>query len=118
MSNPYAEALEALLTKIIDPGRVGEGQRRGIRRSIQVVNEIWNETAATNPGWNEPLCVYCDRRASEISELVKEAKAEGVSPADYARGDGTYNRRTNHFACTDDYLKLGMPQSPGGWKAP
>lgn len=41
--NPYAKELEDLLSKVTEPGKVGEGQRRGIRRAIRAVNKVWRE---------------------------------------------------------------------------
>lgn len=41
--NPYAQALEELLSKVTEPGKLGEGQRRGIRRAIREVNKVWAE---------------------------------------------------------------------------
>jgi hypothetical protein len=48
---------------------------------------------------------------------VADAKDEHMSPAAFAREDGTYNRETNHFACMSCYVKMGAPSSPVGWKA-
>ncbi len=64
----------------------------------------------------EPSCFNCGRRASEIPEYLAEMPE--FSPAEMAFGDGTYNRETNHFCCTECYIKIGMPTTPEGWKAP
>lgn len=126
MSNPYAEALEELLAKVTDPGKVDEGQRRGIRRAIRVVNKVWEDQMidqmfaglgdeATRP---EPVCFVCKRPASEIPDVLIGAEHEETTPAEFAREDGTYNSESNQFVCTSDYVAIGMPSSPTGWKAP
>lgn len=70
----------------------------------------------------QPICFLCGRTPDQIEEY-----REGIfwevdhykSPADYLRQEeGTYNRDTNTFACTDCYMKIGMPTAPSGWKAP
>lgn len=66
----------------------------------------------------EPMCFNCHKAASEIPDVVQWAEIEEMTPADYAREDGTYNRSTNRFACTDCYIAIGMPSSPNGWVAP
>jgi hypothetical protein len=49
----------------------------------------------------EPLCVGCNKKASELEEYVEIAKVEGMTPADYVREEeGTYNRLNGHFLCT------------------
>jgi hypothetical protein len=68
---------------------------------------------------SEPLCTGCNKLASQIEEYVDIAKEESMSPADYVRSEeGTYNRETNHFLCTDCYVNAGMPSTPRGWVAP
>lgn len=72
---------------------------------------------------SEPICFRCGRKASEIEEYQELAKAEGH--ADFARlireEEGTYNPKTNTFACTPCYIAIGMPANPyprPGWVAP
>lgn len=67
---------------------------------------------------DEPTCCECKLPASQIEEYVMEADAEGITPAQAARDDGTYNPVSNRFACTRCYIAMGMPSGPGGWKAP
>ena len=113
MSNPYAAALEELFAKVTDSGRFGEGHRRGIRRSIQIVVKVWEDQMS-----QEPMCFVCKRPASEIMDVIIGAEHEETSPAEFAREDGTYNPESNQFVCTADYVAIGMPSSPTGWKAP
>jgi len=63
-------------------------------------------------------CIGCARSPEDIPEYVAAAQAEGMTPSDYvAEEEGTYNPRTGLFACTECYLRMGMPTAPGGWKA-
>jgi hypothetical protein len=42
-----------------------------------------------------------------------------MTPEQYVSAEeGTLNRENGHFACTTCYIKMGMPSSPRGWKAP
>lgn len=66
---------------------------------------------------NEPRDPYCQRDASQIDEIVMGAADEGVSPAEYAAQDGTFNQQSGEFACLSCYIRLGMPSSAAGWKA-
>lgn len=64
-------------------------------------------------------CVKCGKTPNELSEYRDFWKEYGASSAeDMARDDGTYNRETGNFVCTDCYIEIGMPSSPSGWKAP
>lgn len=69
---------------------------------------------------DSPLDVYCMRHPEEIEEYREYSKEAGMTPDEYVmREEGTYNPLTRHFACTECYMKLGMPTAPGrGWKAP
>jgi hypothetical protein len=75
---------------------------------------------------SEPRCILCGKRPEEIQEYVDQAAHENVqhpledvTPSQWcAENEGTYNPANGHFACTEDYIKLGMPSAPGGWKAP
>lgn len=67
---------------------------------------------------DSPSCFRCGYTASEIPDIVTMALSEKVTPDEYAMEDGTYNSVTNHFACDKCYIAIGMPSSPGGWKAP
>lgn len=66
---------------------------------------------------NEPYCPYCQTHANQHPELIRRAKAEGTTPADEARADGTYNPDNGHFCCTMCYIRIGQPSSPFGWTA-
>jgi len=65
-----------------------------------------------------PFDPYCNRTPSEISEYWDKAHDSGLTINDYVRqNEGTYNPVNGHFACTECYIKLGMPSSRSGWKA-
>lgn len=69
---------------------------------------------------DELRCFRCKRVPSEIPEYVEAASAEDTTPEQYVRAEeGTLNRATGHFCCTECYIAIGMPTAPGaGWKAP
>jgi hypothetical protein len=55
-------------------------------------------------------CISCGKKPTEISEYISEAKKEGISPEDFVRCyEGTFNRKTEKFHCTECYIKSGMP---------
>lgn len=64
------------------------------------------------------VCFKCGRQPSEIGEYQAIALKGYCTPDDAARSDGTYNAQAQTFCCTDCYIRLGMPVSPGGWVAP
>lgn len=70
------------------------------------------------PPQGEPVCRYCDLKASENPDTVATAEANEMTPAELARDDGTYNPHINMYACTPCYIKIGMPSSPSGWQVP
>lgn len=69
-------------------------------------------------------CIGCDKTPEEINEYVEAARREStprrpMTPTQYVQSDeGTYNRANGHFVCTEDYIAMGQPSSPQGWKAP
>ncbi len=68
-----------------------------------------------------PICIGCNKHPGEIQEYIDCAKEEGMGENDYVREEeGTYNASNGHFACTDCYIKMGMPSrpAPGKWIAP
>lgn len=65
----------------------------------------------------EPRDPYCKQSASQIEDVILGARAEGMTPAEYAQEDGTFNEQTGEFACLSCYIDLGMPASAAGWKA-
>jgi hypothetical protein len=79
-------------------------------------DDLWPQSRADST--LEPYCFNCLKPASEILDIVQWAEIEEMTPAEYAREDGTYNPSTNRFACTDCYIAIGMPSSPRGWVAP
>jgi hypothetical protein len=67
-----------------------------------------------------PICFYCLKRPNEIEEYIAAAKENETTPDHFVRREeGTYNPLSGHFACTDCYIRIGMPSAPGrGWVAP
>ena len=83
------------------------------------------------PSPPEPYDPYCGRFAADMPELdygwaespehlaEYDEDSRRVERALFVReGDGTYNRKTGHFACMGCYIALGMPSSRVGWVAP
>lgn len=70
----------------------------------------------------EPFDPYCNRAPSQIDECVDHAADIGLTPDDWVRqNEGTYNPHNGHFACTECYIKIGMPANPypqNNWVAP
>lgn len=63
-------------------------------------------------------CMGCGKRPGEIEEYVDLAKLEKMTPAAYVQEEeGTFNPESGKFACTDCYIRMGMPTAPGGWRA-
>lgn len=57
-----------------------------------------------------PHCAYCGKRADQIDEYIYAANGSQLTVLQYViEEEGTLNPRTNHFACTDCYIKIGMP---------
>jgi hypothetical protein len=55
-------------------------------------------------------CCGCDRRPEEIGEYIGMAEEYGLTPDEFVRAEeGTYNRATGHFWCTDCYIRAGTP---------
>ncbi len=55
-------------------------------------------------------CANCHRTPDEIEEYSREATGEDMDPVDYVRrNEGTFNRATGGFYCTECYIKIGMP---------
>lgn len=66
-----------------------------------------------------PLCIGCNKKASELEEYIEAAQECETTPEEYARTEeGTYNPVNGHFLCTSCYISKGMPTAPGGWVAP
>lgn len=67
----------------------------------------------------EPICFRCRKKPSEMEEYSPAMTDSSLSAADYVRAEeGTYNPRSNQFACTPCYIAIGMPSSRFGWTAP
>ncbi len=55
-------------------------------------------------------CKVCGKTPQEIEEYVDMGKAESMTPEEFVRQEeGTYNRETGMFYCTECYVKVGMP---------
>lgn len=56
------------------------------------------------------ICKVCRKQPHEIEEYVDIAREEEMTPEEFVRQEeGTYNRETGMFYCTDCYVKVGMP---------
>lgn len=60
-----------------------------------------------------PRCKICGKRPAELEEYAERARTESKyfkDADDVVRKDeGTYNRETGAFYCTDCYVDIGMP---------
>ena len=54
-------------------------------------------------------CKCCGKRPDEIVEYILCAKDEDMTPDEYVQEDGTFNKSTGKFYCTDCYVSIGMP---------
>lgn len=55
-------------------------------------------------------CLGCNLKPGEIDEYVHEAQNTGTTPEDFVwKEEGTLNRFTGEFFCTECYIKIGMP---------
>jgi hypothetical protein len=57
-------------------------------------------------------CVGCDKTPADLEEYVEQAAdfEPPITPAAVVmKYEGTYNPTNGHFACTDCYIKMGMP---------
>jgi hypothetical protein len=65
------------------------------------------------------VCIGCGKRPADIKEYVEAADESGMTPDIYVKvEEATFNPENGHFACTECYIRMGMPSSPTGWKAP
>ena len=65
------------------------------------------------------ICPWCEKTPDQIQEFIDAAKENDTTPEEYVRTEeATYNPVNGHFCCTNCYIAIGMPSSPGGWKAP
>lgn len=64
-------------------------------------------------------CVGCHKLPSDLPEYAEAAAVEGMTPYEYVWAEeGTLNRRTGYFLCTQCYIEAGCPSSNGGWTVP
>lgn len=55
-------------------------------------------------------CKICGKKPEEISEYIEAAKDCNITPSEYVeQEEGTFNRYTGKFYCTECYVKIGMP---------
>jgi hypothetical protein len=77
----------------------------------------------SKPSYIELSCAGCHKTPSELQEYIDAAKPEcsgeeNMTPDEYVwQEEGTLNRESGHFLCTDCYVKAGCPSSPRGWVA-
>jgi hypothetical protein len=67
-----------------------------------------------------PFCANCRRAPDEINEYVEAGAAEGMTPQAYVLAEeGTLDRATGAFLCTECYYRLGQPAGrwPHVWTA-
>lgn len=68
---------------------------------------------------HKPICFVCARYPDEISEYKEMVVGTNQTCDEFVVvEEGTFNPDNNRFACTDCYIKIGMPSSSNGWKAP
>lgn len=116
--DPYTQlksGLEGTITMVDAVGtlhvRWDDGHQLGL-----IPDEDKYELIADSP---DPRCIGCGKGPDELGEYVESAQEAEMTPADYLRAEeGTYNPANGHFACTECYIKMGMPSTPTGWRAP
>lgn len=65
------------------------------------------------------VCAVCNKTPGELIEYILFAEENEMTPDEYVwQEEGTLNRNTGYFVCTDDYFTIGMPIAPGGWTVP
>lgn len=64
-------------------------------------------------------CGKCGKAPGDIEEYVIFGGFEDMSAEDFCwDNEGTLDRRTGRFLCTNCYIAVGMPTLPGpGWTA-
>lgn len=56
------------------------------------------------------MCKVCGKTPSDLREYVSMAKEEGTTPEDFCwNNEGTLNRTTGKFYCTECYVNVGQP---------
>lgn len=74
-----------------------------------------------------PTCFKCKKEPHELQEYIDgAAEMDEITSEDAPHTplaymlleEGTYNSETQHFCCTDCYIKIGCPTSCDGWVAP
>ena len=67
-------------------------------------------TSAEPPPPPPVICGRCKRPPENISEYITGARDIGTTPSKFVmREDGTFDRATGIFFCTDCYITLGCP---------
>jgi hypothetical protein len=55
-------------------------------------------------------CKICKKKPNELGEYVECAKDWELTPDEYVRQqEGTFNKETGQFYCTECYYDVGMP---------
>jgi hypothetical protein len=78
-----------------------------------------------------PFDPYCERYAADMTHLdffwaesqeqleeAEEDEKRRLRVEYIQKEEGTYNPKNGHFTCDGCYIKLGMPVTNEGWKAP
>ena len=104
-------------------GMTEEEYLERINEELDYYEEWWYyDTVKGKGAMVQPVCFKCKKTPEEILEYQPgEFWEEGdfESPSDFVQQEeGTYNPNNGHFACTDCYIKIGMPASSYGWTAP
>lgn len=97
----------------------GGSQERQVERTFMVPN-LTSLTVEERDriADGEPYCFRCGKPASSFPEYQSQADEYGAASNYVVREEGTYNPETNRFVCDVDYIAMGMPTAPGGWRAP
>lgn len=102
--------------EIIQSGLIDEVRTRwGDRGPLMSITPITDTTDLKSLfGPPRLRCFRCGREPGEIQEYLDLAEAMGFATAAEAvrEQEGTLNRETNEFACTDCYIAIGQPSNP------
>ena len=56
-------------------------------------------------------CKLCKREPNQINEYVECSKLLSITPEEYIeKEEGTFNKETQEFYCTECYIMMGMPE--------
>lgn len=94
-----------LLVALQDAGILEEGYvHASIDRGFTGVRPPWSKKPT------ELTCANCGKHPEDIPEYQMMAKGEDLTPTEFVRQEeGTLNKATGLFWCTECYIKLGQP---------